>query len=417
MLAAYTVNATLNRPNSPATPLAGAWVDISVPVAGGLTTDLTAQTGLDGTAVIQAGGVNPTGPVTAKICTGTQGVTRYWVDGGAGTPVYSQAFTPVLNQAANVTVASNPADPLNLTWNAFQIYETVILVYYNFAVNVNGLHATLPDHLAIHYGANLKGGDFTGDPVAGQPGKLANLQLDLPANQIISQPDQIGHEFGHYVAYESGFLNMQASGTHGTGFNARFHPVHDLGSGAPSPVLTSGNVAMAFNEGWADYFVVAAKQWCHNTYPALANKNHLVDYHESPPFTAMYDPWSGANAHQFFYLDATNDYYQGLASRTSNPVRISGQLGRGEDEEITIARILLAARASYKVQLDRRGPVQHFSDRGLSGSPKPATNSPITTLNAFSQAPASTSWIRKRQFRTVGPLCLERPRRHQFHLH
>ena len=57
-----------------------------------------------------------------------------------GTAVYSQAFTPVLNGTANVTVASNstPTNPLDLTWNAFRIYTTVISVYNNFAMDVLG---------------------------------------------------------------------------------------------------------------------------------------------------------------------------------------------------------------------------------------------------------------------------------------
>ena len=382
----FSVNATLNWPNSPSGPVPDAYVDISVPIGGGRTTDLTGVTGSDGTVTISNSQVVATGSATGVLYAGHPGTTQYWVDGGAGTAVYSQAFTPVLNGTANVTVASNstPTNPLDLTWNAFRIYTTVISVYNNFAMDVLG--ASLPDALAIHYAApsaSMPGAEFAGVHVTGQPGKLANIGLYLPANQVIMQPDQIGHEFGHYVAYESGFLN-EGSAAHSTGFNTRFYPPPSLPSTAPGPVLTQNNVNVAFDEGWADYYVVAAKLWYQKTNPLLANKAHLVDY-QAPsqlvPFSAMFDPWSLTSSHAFYYLDATNVYYQ---TRATQNVRIRGQLGRGEDEEISIARILW--------QLADSGKYQNWSDAALfcslvTGSLPGGTNAgpitPITTLNAI----------------------------------
>ena len=55
----------------------------------------------------------------------------------------------------------------------------------------------------------------------------------------------------------------------------------------------------------------------------------------------MFDPWANMNNFQFYYLDANNDdYYAQASALGANLGRNPGMLGRGEDEEIAIARIL-----------------------------------------------------------------------------
>ena len=108
----------------------------------------------------------------------------------------------------------------------------------------------LPENFARH-GGRLH------VPAPGQPPSIT-----LGAN-IYSNPLAIGHKFGHYVAWVSGF-DTSLGGPHYPGYNTRYYaqtrtPTGRIAYGSANwQPLTTREQALAFSEGWADYFCVAA---------------------------------------------------------------------------------------------------------------------------------------------------------------
>ncbi len=109
----------------------------------------------------------------------------------------------------------------------------------------------------------------------------------------------IGHEFGHCVAYASGFASSGNTDDHWLDSNQRA-----IGSSAPGYSLTLGEEQQAFAEGWADYFAAQA-----------ANASELQLAYLNLP--SMNDLSSG------------NFFGQHLATAP----------GYGEDNEFSVARI------------------------------------------------------------------------------
>ena len=256
--------------------------------------------------------------------------SQYWVDNPSNNNnVWMASFTskplpPDQNQVSTTLAYALNVDASNYSLNkAFQIYSTVQNVYALYATQQLG--ATLSDPLRIDYpmAAATQNSDFI-------------VSNGVPALELTSlgmqQPDFLGHEFGHYVAYEAGFSGGPG-GAHEVGYNMRFfndarqpNPASSLGD---LTTLSTNEQILAFEEGWADYFDVAAKKWYKGT-PA------------GQSLLAFIDPTPGND----FDFNVSSSAGVGWISLGDD----AGQYpGRGEDDEGSVARILwdLANNGQY----------------------------------------------------------------------
>jgi hypothetical protein len=137
--------------------------------------------------------------------------------------------------------------------------------------------------------------------------------------------DTISHEYGHYIADVVGFGNSLTG-------DLSHSSLQNLRNGA---LPKSTAVVLALEEGWADYFAVAAEM---NTEAGLADAGipELI--------SNEYDSLeSGAFGLNVSFTDGFD-----LGTDTGRTVSIAGsvvatpQYGLGEDNEVTIARILYA---------------------------------------------------------------------------
>ena len=142
---------------------------------------------------------------------------------------------------------SIPAD--NAAAPAFQILSTIINVDWKYTTTV--LQQALNDPLEIDYPVTATRAFNPSDP--------NHLRIGLP-QAATSQTDMIGHEFGHYVSYEShSFFAPVQNATdlpHALGYNHRFY---NETTAARNPndlhaVLTSDDMTVPFQEAWADYY-------------------------------------------------------------------------------------------------------------------------------------------------------------------
>jgi hypothetical protein len=83
-----------------------------------------------------------------------------------------------------------------------------------------------------------------------EKGRILPTIYLAPRIMLGGGPDAIDHEFGHMVAWQNDFADKGANLMHVYGWNIR----RPNGSQPPEDVLEE-----AFDEGWADYFAVAAK--------------------------------------------------------------------------------------------------------------------------------------------------------------
>ena len=125
----------------------------------------------------------------------------YWVVNPANNQVWTY------NSTGTPTVSQN--DPTSFTYNvgifafapaapAFEIYATIQNVYVPYS---NSLGVTWSNPLQINYFSvppRSPTGDFT---VLSSGDGLINLDPS-----VVNYPDVLGHEFGHFVAYEGGFM-------------------------------------------------------------------------------------------------------------------------------------------------------------------------------------------------------------------
>jgi hypothetical protein len=314
------------------------------------------------TAVVQAGDRND--PVTKSLycmynaATGspfTYGTVpdTYGKLGNAGTPNY------------NIVILGDAS----YTQPAFQIY-TVLYTYQDFAQQTLG--ANLTDKLAVAFPAeNFSDPNFQ-QTAYDSASKTIFLRKDSVFPPGRANADVIGHEFGHYVADEAGFLTRMGE-THWPGYNLRF-------PAAGVQPLTMANEQAAFNEGWADCFAVAAK----NGEPVgpLNPMSEKIGKGPSDKYKlyAFYN--SGRDKANF---DAGRDTAN---FDLSDPLGTPGQ-GQGEDDELSVARILFAMAVArpgdYGLGLGYRAVFDIL--RGATPPGAPA----VTTLYGLWQATFPTA--------------------------
>ncbi len=148
-------------------------------------------------------------------------------------------------------------DPHDIPWptvaSAFVVFSALTLPL-NLAQSIG---AALPPRFAVDYPNDInkatEAGDFDG---TGQNSGQTCPTLNL-TTYVMGHPSTIFHEFGHMVAASNGF-GGGPGGDHAAGSNARATSsdgaINDGGA-------SEGNLELAFNEGWADYYAVATSDF------------------------------------------------------------------------------------------------------------------------------------------------------------
>jgi hypothetical protein len=282
--------------------------------------------------------------VAATVYAGLQGLTQYWVDytqPHPGKPTqldyfaysvyYSNSSKGLGTGVNNFEIPTN-----NKAAPAFQILATIINV--DAAYATSQLNVNLTDPLEIDYPVAVGASEFNcADP--------KNLHIDLDTTAGSQNPntavyDTIGHEFGHYVSYESNSFYTAGGAQHSVGFNQRFF---NGTTGATNRVnfdatLTYSDLATPSQEGWADYFDVCAKDW----YITQAGVKH-----NNSGYAALVDI-QAADPTQFYW---SNNQFISLR-QPGIPKPVAGNstpISRGEDEEGSIARILWGLAHGFTV--------------------------------------------------------------------
>ncbi len=107
------------------------------------------------------------------------------------------------------------------------------------------LKASLPLTVGAVYPDNSRPGSFYSTKVPGQPG---DGRIHIDSNDLNQEPNVVGHEMGHVVAFANAFANQNDGRDHSTRTNMR-----------TGGLCAPADVQCAFSEGWADFFAVAAK--------------------------------------------------------------------------------------------------------------------------------------------------------------
>ena len=185
--------------------------------------------------------------------------------------------------------------------NGFEIF-TILDTYYTFAGNTGlGMHNNA-SALRVYYSflspeTNSWYRHSAGDGLPAIVITAANLALDAKV---------VGHEYGHFCADQDGFLNKQQGlgAQHTLDENQRL-----MAKPSATPLLTTADALLAFNEGYADWFAVSGA-----VHGATAGLSGLPGFNEGGQTTFDgYDLAAGDNS-----------------------------VGRGEDEELSTAAILWA---------------------------------------------------------------------------
>ena len=259
-------------------------------------------------------------------------MTQFWME------------NPANNEVWTATVSGSPevltTDPTSFTLNvnvdgginsavqpAFEIYATVQNVYVPYVQSL-GL-ATLSHKLQINYSAtNAPSGDFVVSD-GGVP------QLNI-SSYVTTYPDILGHEFGHYVAYEAGFFEgfREPFAEHSVGYNHRFYkagPAPWAGNINNLLPLSTNDEVLAFEEGFADWFAVAGKTWY--------KKQPGVNQDAPAALVAM---TTGT------LFDYGGTIYGGRNTFNINDDNPVYTLARGSDDEGSVARILWGLTTNSK---------------------------------------------------------------------
>ena len=220
--------------------------------------------------------------LTAKgISAGNANYTNSQFDVFIGSQCLGVVAAP-FTKAAATEYSTYGVAPLNLlpVVNAFRV-QSALYAFYDFATNATyGLGAPLPTTpnaahpaLRIVYPNTVFPGDYFAEPRATQDNvAVPTIYLTsvvgttlVPvsrrnSNRPSSDPQAIGHEFGHYVAWAASFFGQVPGRAHSPGYNARYFGTDRHGDygAANLHTLDYWDQELAFCEGWADFYCVAA---------------------------------------------------------------------------------------------------------------------------------------------------------------
>ena len=221
---------------------------------------------------------------------------------------------PPVDKIGDLSDTQSPPEQAALAFAAFSIAETS----YDFATTV--LHAKLAPLISIVI-----------PPLPGDITSASGSALILLKNNALLAPDAIAHEFGHCVSASGGFeAPSDVENNHYAQSNQRTLSPTTPVTKPPTPPngnVTSSDLGIAWNEGFADYFAVACKT-------AISTAGLNIWQLETDPNDPRYyiGPGSTKNA----------DYYSPKIDPSAN---VPG--GWGEDNEISLMRILWAYANSF----------------------------------------------------------------------